>query len=141
MQAKTGATKATARPRMDPTEVLRLVNVGRHALGKRPLSKLPKGERGSWYECPLGRAFGGPVISNGRNRHFILMKGYAEAIAFASALGATHPRHMTLRATGTRELCVFLPSALDRFALEHTDGRFPEFVEDGRPAQQKALAA
>jgi hypothetical protein len=125
MKAKTKSPKRPSTPVADMTEVLRLVNVGRHTLGMRPLRKLRKGLRGDWYECPLGVAFETPIILDGNDRSYTLVADRDKAAALSTALGVPRPTLMTCR---PKMHCVSLPAPLDQFVRDFDDGLFPQFV-------------
>jgi hypothetical protein len=119
--------KATTKS-VDLSQVLRLVQLGRHALGMAPRSNLPKGLRGLDNCCPLARAFRKSVSSDDDIQHYMLTADYDEAVSLASALGAPSPLWATLTESGEGLYRVFLPQTLNQFVLEFDEGFFPEFV-------------
>jgi hypothetical protein len=113
---------------VDLAQVLNLVNVGRAAFGRTRLRKLPKGLRGDWYECPLGRAFKTPIMLDGNDRSFTLVADRDDAVGLAAALGVPRPHRVELTARGEELHHVILPQALNQFVLDFTDGLLPELV-------------
>jgi len=130
---------ATKQKQIDP-EVLRFINVGRHALGMSDLRELPRGRRGDMRSHPLANAFdleigweddACPYCGCPTDANVVVEDDEKHAVALAKAWGT--------RIDFYDECLVQMPQALARFCQEFNDGLYPDL--ESRRAKVSGLSS
>jgi hypothetical protein len=128
MRERRSRVHETRAPRTDLKRVLALINVGRKALGLKPLGSIPKGMVGHPQHGPLSRAFQADVIGGECDRcgdRTALLKHRKAAAALATVYGVVAPRGRS--ASG--DFDVDLPLELSVFEKEFDERKFPSLID------------